>query len=280
MFKDAVKAESEKRDYEQKLFEQEKATKEKELNRMREDYEKKKWHWDNQVRSLLMQKAVHDSEYDAERLRVDREARTSLRSLEAKRDELRQRMSDLKARHASLSANAEKEKQLINQRWHWRRDRLWSLWQNRLEVLKKERAALQDQIAALQERFTKDRNRTSESEHHETHRIEEMQSFVLQMDEKNKGQKKQKEIQFELEKTRVLAQIKELETSISDWSDRLKQTHDDVAKESTGIAGQIGYLDRWYRDEEAETQVFLRNVQEAMSVIEQFLEHIGMRKAA
>ena len=52
----------------------------------------------------MMQKAVHDSEHDAERLRVDREsARTlALRSLEAKRDELKQRLADLKNRHEAF----------------------------------------------------------------------------------------------------------------------------------------------------------------------------------
>ncbi len=280
MLKDAVKAESERRDYEQKLYEQEKASKEKELTRLKEEYEKRKWHWDNQIRSLMMQKAVHDSEYDAERLRVDREARTALRSLEAKRDELKQRLSDIKSRHTGISANAEKEKQLINQRWHWRRDRLWALWQARLDVLKKERVALHEQIELLQQKFLKEKNTMGESESRDNQRTDDVQSYLLQMQEKSGGQRKQREIQFELEKTRLFAQIKELETLISDWTDRMKQTQADVLKEASGIAAQVGFLDRWYRDEEQETQVFLREVQDAMSVVQSVLDQIGIKKAA
>ena len=280
MLKDAVKAESERRDYEQKLFEQEKTSKEKELSRLKEEYEKKKWHWDNQIRSLMMQKAVHDSEYDADRLRVDREARTALRSMEAKRDELKQRLSDVKNRHSHLQANAEKETQLINQRWHWRRDRLWALWQNRLEVLKKERLALHEQIELLQQTFNKEKAQMTESESRDTKRADDVQGYMLQMQEKNNGQRKQREIQFELEKTRLLAQIKELEISISDWTDRMKQTQAEVSKEASGIAAQVGFLDRWYREEEEETQVFLRDVQNAMSVVQTLLDRMGIKKAA
>lgn len=280
MLKDAVKVESERRDYEQKLFEQEKSMKEKDLNRTKEDYEKKKWQWDNQVRSLMMQKAVHDSENDAERLRVDREARTALRSLEAKRDELKQRLADVKNRHTAVAANAEKEIQLISQRWHWRRDRLWALWQNRLDVLKKERMVLQEQIEALQQKFSKEKSLTQESEGRDGKRLDDMQGFILQMDEKNNGVKKQREIQFELEKTRLLAQIKELETVITEWTDRMKRTQADVAKESTGVAAQVGFLDRWVRQEEQETEIFLRSVQDAMSVIQTVFEQLGFKKAA
>lgn len=280
MLKDAVKSESERRDFEQKLYEQEKTGKEKELNRLKEEYEKKKWHWDNQLRSLMMQKAVHDSEYDADRLRVDREARTALRSLEAKRDELKQRLSDLKARHTSVSANAEKETQLINQRWHWRRDRLWALWQNRLEVLKKERVALREQIEALETTFEKEKRQMDDSDSRDTKRTDDVQSYLSQAQLKNVGQKKQREIQFELEKTRLFAQIKELETLISDWTDRMKQTQTEVSKEASNVAAQVGFLDKWYRDEEQETQAFLRDVQTAMSVVQGILERLGLKRAA
>ena len=280
MLKDAVRTESEKRDYEQKLFEQEKNTKEKELNRLKEEYEKKKWHWDNQIRSLMMQKAVHDSEHDAERLRVDREARTALRSLEAKRDELKQRLADLKNRHGVLSANAEKELQLVTQRWTWRRDRLWTLWQNRLEILRKERAALQDQIEALQQKFEKDRRAMTESESHDTQRTDQLQNVVMQSDSRQNGFKKQKEIQIELEKTRILAQIKECETLIIDWMERLKQTQETIVRESRVTAENVGFLDRFYRDETQETEQFLHSLQNAMSVIQTALDNPNIKKAA
>ncbi|MCG3205223.1 MAG: hypothetical protein KCHDKBKB_01942 [Elusimicrobia bacterium] len=280
LLKETVKTESERRDYEQKLFEQEKTSKEKELNRLKEEYEKKKWQWDNQIRSLMMQKAVRDSEYDAERLRVDREARTSLRSLEAKRDELKQRLADVKNRTAAVSANSEKEINLIKQRWQWRRDRLWALWQNRLDVLKKERISLQEQIEILSQKFLKETSHLREAENQDLKRTDEMQSFLLQMDENNKGQKKQREMQFELEKTKLFAQIKELETTISDWIDRMKMTHSEVLKESSGVGAQVGFLDKWYRQEEQETQVFLRAVQEALSVVEAIFESLGAKKAA
>ena len=227
-----------------------------------------------------LQRRQHDSEYDADRLRVDREARTALRSMEAKRDELKQRLSDVKNRHSHLQANAEKETQLINQRWHWRRDRLWALWQNRLEVLKKERLALHEQIELLQQTFNKEKAQMTESESRDTKRADDVQGYMLQMQEKNNGQRKQREIQFELEKTRLLAQIKELEISISDWTDRMKQTQAEVSKEASGIAAQVGFLDRWYREEEEETQVFLRDVQNAMSVVQTLLDRMGIKKAA
>jgi hypothetical protein len=280
MLKDAVRSESEKRDYEQKLFEQEKTAKEKELNRLKEEYEKKKWHWDNQIRSLMMQKAVHDSEYDAERLRVDREARTAFRSLEAKRDELKQRLADLKNRHGVLSANAEKEIQLVTQRWTWRRDRLWALWQNRLDILRKERAALHDQIDALQQKFEKERRQMNESDNHDTQRTDQLQNVVMQTDERQNSFRKQREIQNELEKTRVLAQIKECETLMLEWTDRLKQTQDTVARESRVTAENVGFLDRWYRDEAAETEQFLHSLQNAMSVIHNALGNPNVKKAA
>ena len=112
-----MKTESDKRDYEAKLFEQEKEGKEKEVARLKEDLEQRTYQWDNQIRSLLLQKSVQDSEYDAERLRTDRESRTALRALEARREELRQRLNDIKARHAALDGNAKKEIEVIGQRW-------------------------------------------------------------------------------------------------------------------------------------------------------------------
>jgi hypothetical protein len=280
LLKEAVKTEADKRDYEQKLFEQEKSIKEKELNRLKEDYEKKKWYWDNQIRTLMMQKSVQDAEHDAERLRIDREARTHLRSLEAKRDELKQRLSDIKNRHENVAANGEKETELINQRWRFRRDRLWTVWQNRLDVLKKERESLQQQIEALQDTFSKERVRMVDTEAREEKRIDELQQFVIHMTENNKGQQKQKAIQIELEKTRIIAQIKECETLITDWMDRLKLTQDEVLKNHAGLAEQVNYLDRWYREEEKETQLMLHSLQSALSILGDALSQIGLENAA
>src|SRR5262249_43230105 len=151
--KETVKTESEKRDYEHKLYESQKSQLEKQIARLREEYDKKKWHWDNQVRSLMMQKSVQDAEHDAERLRVDREARTLLRNLSAQRDELKQRLADIKSRHDALVVNSQKETELIHQRWRWRKERLWSMWQGRLDILRKERAALSEQMEHLQQTF-------------------------------------------------------------------------------------------------------------------------------
>jgi hypothetical protein len=39
-------------------------------------------------------------------------------------------------------------------------------------------------------------------------------------------------------------------------------------------------LDRWYREEERETELFLHDVQNAMSVINSFFEQEGMKRAA
>lgn len=279
LIKETLKTESEKRDYEQKLFEQEKNQKEKELNRLREEYEKKKWHWDNQVRSLLMQKSVQDSEHEATKIRVDREARVVLRSLEAKRDELRQRLADLKSRHKALEENAQKETGLIHQRWQWRRDRLWAMWQNRLDVLRKEREALHEQMEALQQKYESDRRHMAESENREVKRSEDMEKFILQTGEQSKGQQKQRQIQFELEKTRLFTQIKECESVIGEWMDRLKQTQEEVRQHNTGLIEQMNYLDRWHREEEAETQLFLQSLQGALTTLEGILNQTGSSKA-
>lgn len=279
VLKDSLKTEAEKRDYEQKLFEQEKSQKEKEINNLREEYEKRKWHWDNQIRSLMMKKSVQDSEHEAVRMRVDREARTVLRSLEAKRDELKQRLADLKNRHKVVSENAQKETDLINQRWHWRRDRLWAMWQNRLDVLRKERGVLQEQMEMVQKRFEADRAVVSESENRENVRTNDLQGFLAQSSENNRGQQKQREIQFELEKTRVFTQIKECESLVTEWTDRLKEVEADVKKNNLGLIQQIGYLDRWYREEEVETQLFLQNLQSTMSSLEALLNQKISNKA-
>jgi hypothetical protein len=140
--------------------------------------------------------------------------------------------------------------------------------------------ALHEQIEALQQKFDQEKAHMFESETRDGKRTDDVQGYMLQMQEKNMGQRKQREIQFELEKTRLFAQIKELETLIGDWTDRLKQTQTEVSKEASGIAAQVGFLDRWYRDEEQETQVFLHDVQEAMSVIQALLEQMGLKKAA
>jgi hypothetical protein len=56
--KETVKAESEKRDIEQKIFIQEKTAKERELQRLKDDYERRRHHWDSQIKTLTMQKSV------------------------------------------------------------------------------------------------------------------------------------------------------------------------------------------------------------------------------
>jgi hypothetical protein len=280
ILKDAVKTESDKRDYEQKLFEQEKESKEKEIARLREDLEKRTYQWDNQIRSLLLQKSVQDSEHDAERLRTDRDARTALRALEARRAELQQRLTDVKARHAALEANAKKELDVIGQRWHFRRDRLWTLWQTRLDTLKKERQALQDGIDALHTAFVREKRRSEELEASHGERVQELDRYLLTSMDSRRSDKKQRQIQFELEKTRVLAQIKECETLVSEWSDRLKHTQEEVLKRNTGIIAELGYVDRWYREEEQETETFLRMIRETILLMEDSLARADARDAA
>ncbi len=280
LLKESVKSEADKRDYEQKLFEQEKIQRERELNRLREELEKRTWHWDNQIRTLLLQKSVQDSEYDAERMRVDREARTVFRSLEAKRDELRQRLNELKARHAGLDANSKKEMDVVSQRWQFRRDRLWSVWQGRLDSLKKEREALHLQIDSLQQNFDSERKRADETEKSASQRIHELDKFLVNSTDNQRADKKHREIQFELEKTRVLAQIKECETSVSDWMERLKRTQEEVGKRSAGLSSELGFLDKWYREEETETAAFLKTVHSAVSAVEAALNRAGIQDAA
>lgn len=278
--KEAVKTEAEKRDYEQKLFEQEKSMKEKELSQIREEYDKKKWYWDNQIRTLMMKKSVQDAEFDAERLRVDREARVILRNLEAKREELKQRLGDLKSRHEAIQANNEKETVLMNQRWTWRKERLWSMWQNRLDVLKKERAALHQQIEAVEEQFKKEKGRFSAQELREGERIDSLQTILAQGSNQKQGQRRQREVQLELEKTRLLAQIKECEQLVTDWLEKIRATQDEVARNNAAFLEQIQYLDRWYREEEKETTLFLHHLQRAVAVFEDILIQTGLKKAA
>jgi len=278
--KESVKSEADKRDYEQKLFEQEKIQRERELNRLREELEKRTWHWDNQIRTLLLQKSVQDSEFDAERMRVDREARTVLRSLEAKRDELRQRLNELKARHSGLDANSKKEMEVVTQRWQFRRDRLWSVWQARLDSLKKERETLHIQIESIQQNFDSERKRAEETEKTASQRIQELDKFLVNSTDNQRADRKQREIQFELEKTRVLAQIKECETSVADWMERLKRTQEEVGKRSAGLSSELGFLDKWYREEETETAAFLKTVHNAVAAVESALARSGIQKAA
>jgi hypothetical protein len=280
LLKEAVKTEADKRDYEQKLFEQEKLQREREIARLREDLEKRTWNWDNQIRTLLLQKSVQDSEFDAERMRVDREARTVLRSLEAKRDELRQRLNELKARHAGLEANGKKEMDVVSQRWHFRRDRLWSVWQARLDSLKKEREVLRQQIEALHDAFETEKKKAEDAEKTTSQRVEGMDRFLISTSENQRADRKQREIQFELEKTRVLAQIKECETHVADWMDRLKKTQEEFGKKGAALSSELGFLDKWYREEEQETAAFLREVHNAVAALEDALERAGLNKAA
>ncbi len=280
LLKEALKAETEKRDYEQKLYQEEKTGREKQLNGLREEYEKKKWHWENQVRALTMKKSVQEAEFEAERMRIDREARVSFRSLEAKRDELKQRLSDLKNRYETLSKNASKEKELMSQRWQWRRDRLWSMWQNRLDVIKQERAALHDQLDQLMSTFTKEKGEAVNKEAQEEQKVSELQQFVFHLTDQIDGSRKQREIQIELEKTRFLAQIKECETLIGDWLDRLKATQEDLAAFNTQFGGQMNFAERIFRDEEQETQLFLHDLQRAMTLLGAKTESTKTKDAA
>jgi len=266
--KEALRVESEKRDYEQKLHEQEKTQKQKELNTLREDYEKKKWYWDNQMRNLMMQKSVLEAEYNAEKMRVDREARVALKSLEAKRDELKQTFSGIKSRYAALKNQDVKETELRNQRWRWRKDRLWSMWQNRLTVIKKERTSIQSQLAAFESTFFSDRSQLRDDQHHEQRKIDNLQQFIIQVGDRNKGDRKQKEVQIELEKTRILAQIKECETLITEWKDRLKTVQEDVNKQNIASTEQMRFLERFFKEEEQETTLFLRDLKNIISLIE------------
>jgi hypothetical protein len=280
LLKETVKSETEKRDYEQKLFAQEKAQKELELNGLKEEYEKKKWNWENQVRTLLVQKSVQDAEHDAERLRVDREARVLLRSLEAKRDELKQKLSDIKSRHENLVAHSKKEEELLNQRWNWRKERLWSMWQNRLEILKKERSVLHEQLENLEAAFTKERAHRAEEEQRQEKRIGELQQGSMQSSERHVGYRKQREIQLELEKTRLIAQIKECETIINDWMSRQKTIQEEVAKRGSGFQEQMTFLDRYFKEEEHETELFLHVFRKALASVEGAMTHVQINKHA
>ena len=98
--------------------------------------------------------------------------------------------------------------------------------------------------------------------------------------ESRRADKKQRQIQFELEKTRILAQIKECETMTAEWSDRLKNTQQELVKRNTGLVAELGYLDRWYREEEQETEAFLRTVRETIVLFEGTLNRASLRDAA
>lgn len=265
LLKDTVKSETDKRDYEQRLYQEERGAREKEINQLREEYEKKKWHWENQIRALSMKKSVQEAEFEAERMRIDREARVNFRSLEARRDELKQRLSDLKARHEALAKNAAKEKELMNQRWQWRRDRLWTMWQNRLDLIKQERSALHEQLGQLMETFKTEKTEAAHREAVEEKKISDLQAFVFHLTDQHAGAHKNREIQIELEKTRFIAQIKECESLITDWMDRLKGAQEDLAKFNTQFGGQMDFAERFCREEEQETQLFLHDLQRALT---------------
>lgn len=280
MLKDAVKVETEKRDYEQKLFAQEKSDKEKELNVLKEEYEKRKWHWENQIRTLMVQKSVQDAEHDAERMRVDREARAVLRSLEAKRDELKQRQADIKSRYENLLAHSQKENDLLTQRWNWRKERLWSMWQNRLDVLKKERGVLHEQLENLEQTFSSEKRKKMEEEKRQEKRVDDLAQATLQNSEKHVGYRKQREIQFELEKTRLIAQIKECETIIQEWMDRQKLIQEEVSKRSAEFQDQMNFLDRYFKEEQNETELFLHLFRKALNSMNGAMSQLGIEKHA
>ncbi|OVE77045.1 hypothetical protein BVX98_03760 [bacterium F11] len=279
--KDAVRLEAENREYEQKRFEQDKKQKEKELNRLREDYERKKWYWDNEIRNLTMKRSVQESEFDAERMRSEREARASLRSLEAKKDQLKQTLAGLKGRYDGVKAQDDNENQLRRQRWQWRKDRLWTMWQNRMVTLKKEREALREHIQALENAFFKQREDIREEERQQEKKLDDLQQFILHFSDKKAGQQQQQEIQKELEKTRLLAQIRECETLVTDWEDRLKTSQKERSKQSQSFSEQVQFLDRFYKEEEQETELFLRDLKTLMSLMETRLKgHKDSKRAA
>ena len=278
--KEALRVETERRDYEQKLFEQEKSIKEKELVRLRDEYEKKKWYWDNQLRNLHMRKSVQEAEFDSEKMRVDREARVGLRNLEAKRDELKQVLSGLKNRLGSLKTHGEKELELGQQRWRWRKERLWSMWQNRLDLLKKERKTLQDQLAALDLSFQREREALREGEHRNEGKISDLQQILVHSGDQGHGQKRSREIQLELEKTKLLAQIKECETLIGDWKDRLIQTQAEVGKRNLQFGNQLSFVDQFFRQEEKESELFLSELQKMLAILEERFRFLFPQKDA
>jgi hypothetical protein len=277
---DTLKNESEKRDFDQKLFAQEKSMKEKDLSRLREEFDKKKAQWDNQIKTLLMQKSLKDAEHEAERARVDREARVMVRSLEAKRDELKQRLSEIQSRTEANRQNSQKEIDLLKQRWQWRKDRLWSMWQSRLDLLKKERGALQAQLEQVASAFNKERQTMQEESQKGEGYLEELRQGLVLEDDRTASTRRQRNIQIELEKTRVIAQIKECETLVSEWEQNQKQSHAQFLSRKGAFVDDIEFLDRYYRAQQDETQVFLSTFQKALDLFKGQLERFGMRQDA
>ena len=60
----------------------------------------------------------------------------------------------------------------------------------------------------------------------------------------------------------------------------MKQTQETISRESRVTAENVGFLDRWYRDETQETEQFLHSLQGAMSVIHAAFENPTIKKAA
>lgn len=278
--REALKAEAARRDYEQKLFEGEKLQKEKELNRLKDDYEKKKWYWDNQIRNLTMKKSVQEAEFDAEKMRADREARVTVKSLRSKFDEMRQQLANLKSRREALEKQKNKDDEIRGQRFRWRKDRLWSLWQSRLETMKKERLIIEEKLDALLETFERDRSLLSDREARENRRIEEIHQQILHVGGRQSGLRRQREIQFELEKTRLLAQIKECETLLSDWTDRLKRSQEEAQRDSKSFGEQMSFLEKFFRQEEQETEVFLHQLRGRVTDLEAMMARLDLREDA
>jgi hypothetical protein len=280
LLKEAVKNEAEKRDYEHRLYAQEKAIKEKELLKVKEEYEKKKWHWDNQLRTLMMQKSVQDAEHEADRLRTDRSAREVLRSLAAKRDELSRRVSDLKSKHDTLVANANKETELLSQRWRWRKERIWTMWQTRLDVLKQERGVIGEQLQKLENDFHAEKARLLNDEKQQDKKVEDLRQYSLHVMDRLQGNDKTREIQFELEKARLIAQIKECEILVSDWMDRQKLTQAEVSKKTVGMLDQMDFLDKFYKSEQHESEMFLHVFRKTLATLQGELERVEAKQDA
>jgi DNA gyrase/topoisomerase IV subunit A len=136
-----------------------------------------------------------------------------------------------------------------------------------LETIKKERTALHEQLDQLMSTFTKEKADAVTKEAQEEQKVGELQQFVFHLTDQTEGVKKQRQIQIELEKTRFIAQIKECETLIADWVDRIKAAQEDLATFNAQFGGQMTFAERIFRDEEQETQLFLHDLQRAMTLL-------------
>ena len=54
---------------------------------------------------------------------------------------------------------------------------------------------------------------------------------------------------------------------IQDWMSRLNQSQDIVSKAQVKFGDQINFIDRLYREEEKETELFLHQLQKGMALL-------------